>query len=176
MIREFDSNVTPIFRCSHVELDSMVVVVADQILRYILEGSRLESTFKSLRTDYELESSWTATPVIIFRDYEEPYRNYGWNEVLAHIKLVLTYIDTENWYLAQRGLLAGMGVSEIAGFDGEPLLIIDEAAKCNSFETAREVIYDTAVDLLQIQIAKKGPTHFLDVDKMRGTSACKLIL
>ncbi|NHJ15138.1 MAG: leucine-rich repeat domain-containing protein, partial [Candidatus Thorarchaeota archaeon] len=172
-LRQLDA--TPLFRCSHVELDSFVVVIADELLRYILDGSRLQETFKSLRTDYELESSWTATPVVIFRDYRELSRTLGWQVTLSRIRLVLKHLDTKYWYPAQRGLLGGLGMAELAGYDGSPLQIISGAAKCQDFESARDAIYDSVVDLLQNQIAKKGPTHFLDVERMRGTRASKLI-
>jgi hypothetical protein len=168
-------DVTPIAQCPVVELDSSVVIEADSILKYILTESRLEEQFYSIRTDHTMDSSWTATPIVIIKNYLQLSDSMEWSDVLVRIEKAFNSFSSKEWFPLQRGLLEGMGMTELSGFDGNPSLLLESMIGHEDFTGARDALYDCAVELLLGQFERKGPTLFLDTEKMKGTRASKLI-
>ena len=61
-------DVTPVFTCGLMRTDSSVVLTADSVLRHILTSAKIMTQFQSVRTD---KTAWTATPVVIWNDYDD---------------------------------------------------------------------------------------------------------
>jgi len=165
-------DITPVFTCEELRTDSTVVLSADSILKYVASTEDLKKRFHSVRTDH---STWTATPIIIWVDYPELIRRLGWRAVSDRIRSVLDRTPLQNWFHLQRGLLEGLGMDELAGFDGNPRMLLDAATDEDDSEAALDSIYDRAVELLSEQVKKGGPTLFLNIGSMRNTRASKLI-
>ncbi|MFX1603248.1 MAG: leucine-rich repeat domain-containing protein [Promethearchaeota archaeon] len=165
-------DVTPVFTCNEIRMDSTVVLTSDSILKYVASQNDLKNRFHSVRTD---RSSWTATPIIIWTDYEELIRRLGWRVVCDRIRSILERAPPRYWFHLQRGLLEGLGMDELAGLDGDPRRLLDVASDNDDSESALDSIYDRAVELLSNQITTGGPTLFLNIGKMRNTRASKLI-
>lgn len=165
-------DLTPIFLDTKVRMDSSVVVTADNILRYVFTKDELIKQFQLLRPD---GANWAVPPVVIWNEYSTMSRTYDWAQIRERIETVLQRMKPMQWFGAQRGLLQGLNISEIAGFDDDPRLLLDNAVMKMSYEDARQAIFDTAVKLLEEQIRSGGPTLFLDIEGLRNTSASKLI-
>jgi len=165
-------DLTPVYLKTRIRMDSSVVVTADNILRYIYTKDELVKQFQLVRPD---GANWSAPPVVIWNTYDELKKRYDWAHLRERIDTALQRMTPMHWYGAQRGLLQGLGISEIAGYDGHPRMLLDNTVMKMSYEEARQVIFDTTVKLLEDQILSDGPTLFLDIGKMKDTSASKLI-
>ncbi len=165
-------DVTPILTRSSVMLDSSVVLSADNILRFFLTSEELAEHFLLVRPD---KAPWTAPPVLIWVLYEELAKKMKWAQIQDRIYSVLDHVTQDYWYHVQRGLLIGLGMRELAGFDGDPLKILDTTRDSMDYRSAKRAIYNRTVELLDEQLSKNGPTLFLDIEAMEVTSASKLI-
>ena len=169
-IRSID--MTPIYRVDFNQLDSSVVVTGDAVLQYIFTKQRLKRQFRLLRSD---EVNWSAAPVVIWNSYSEMKDIYSWPQLRERIEFVLHSLLPLDWYGVQRGLMKGFDISMLGGFDGNPELLLEKAKSVNSYEEARQAIFDTAVMLIEEQLQSGGPTLFLDIEQIKDTSASKLI-
>jgi len=165
-------DLTPVFLETHVKMDSSVVVSADNILRYVFTKEVLTKQFQLFRPD---GASWTVPPVVMWNMYNEMTEQFGWSELKERIDCVLQRMSKDQWYGAQRGLLHGFGIPEIAGIDTDPRMLLELTDERMSFEEARQAIFDRSVQILEWQLNDGGPTLFLDIERMRKTSASKLI-
>jgi len=165
-------DLSPIFLDTKVRMDSSVVVTADIILRYVFTKDELIKHFQLIRPD---GADWAVPPVVIWNTYDELKKRYDWAHLRERIDTVLQSMIPMQWYGAQRGLLQGLSISEIAGYDGNPGLLLDTAVLKMSYDEARQAIFDTTIKLIEDQILSGGPTLFLDIEKMKETSASKLI-
>ncbi len=165
-------DLTPIFLETRVRMDSSVVVSADNILRYVFTKDDLTKQFQLFRPD---GASWTVPPVVMWSMYNEMTKRFDWSEMYERIKSVIERMSSTQWYGAQRGLLHSLGISEIAGYDGDPRKLLELTESGMSFEEARQAVFDRAVQLLEMQLNVDGPTLFLDLERMKETSASKLI-
>jgi len=165
-------DLTPIFLETRVRMDSSVVVSADNILRYVFTKDELAKQFQLFRPD---GASWTVPPVVMWNMYTEMANQFDWSELKDRIESVLQKMSKDQWYGAQRGLLQGLGITEIGGIDSDPRMLLELTDYRMSFEEARQAIFDRATQLLEWQLNDGGPTLFLDIEKMRDTSASKLI-
>ena len=165
-------DLTPIFLKTRVRMDSSVVVSADNILRYVFTKEDLIKQFQLFRPD---GASWSVPPVVIWNMYTEMIKRFDWSEIHERIESVIERMSSVQWYGAQRGLLHGFGIPEIAGFDGNPRKLLELTESGMSFEEVRQAVFDRAVQLLEVQMNVGGPTLFLDIERMRETSASKLI-
>ena len=165
-------DLTPVLVRSQVLLDSSVVISADNILRYLLTTDELAERFLLVRPD---RAPWTAPPVLMWVTYETLAQKMDWSTIRDRILLVLNQITERDWYAVQRGLLIGLGMEELAGYDDNPSKLLDYTDNTMDFETARRAIYDRAVELLDEQILFEGPTLFLETEAMKKTRASKLI-
>jgi hypothetical protein len=169
-LQEID--LTPIIQHVTVKLDSSVVVSVDSILKFVYRNVDLRKRFQVVRTD---GISWDIPPVIMWNTYSKLSDLYDWAYLKERITWVLSKMTPIHWYGAQRGLLDGLKLPSIAGFDGDPTKLLHNAASAISFEEARQTIFDTCVKLIQNQLRNDGPTLFLDVEGMKDTRASKLI-
>jgi hypothetical protein len=128
--------------------------------------------FQSVRTD---RTSWTATPVVIWNDYDAIVKKLGWPLVFQRMKSVLSKIPKVDWFDVQKGLLESLNMHELSGLDTDPKEILADVSAEEDFESSRERIYDRVVELLAEQVERGGPTLFLDVLKMQDTRASRLI-
>ena len=167
-----DLDITPILVRLHVLLDSSVVIYSDCILRYLLTTKELAERFLLVRPD---RASWTAPPVMMWVSYEDLAKKMNWSSIRKRISTILNQTSEKDWYAIQRGFLIGFEMEELAGFDGDPSLLLDSTDDTMDYENARRVIFDRAVDLLDVQISNEGPTLFLDTEAMKETRASKLI-
>ncbi|MFX1272797.1 MAG: hypothetical protein ACFFAX_14010, partial [Promethearchaeota archaeon] len=165
-------DVTPVFTCKLLRADSSVVLTADSILKHILTPEMIMVQFHSVRID---RTAWTATPVVIWNDYDKLVKTIGWPLVFQRMKSVLSKISEVNWFDAQKGLLESLGMSELSGLDVNPMKILVDVSEEEDYESSKERIYDRVVELLADQIERGGPTLFLDVQKMKDTRASRLI-
>jgi len=166
-------DLTPIFLRAHIELDSSVVISADYILRFVLTSFQLKERFLLVRSD---KAPWTATPVIIWNKYEVLVKTMEWSEIHQRIQTILNQVPKIDWYAVQRGLMMALSFDELAGYDGNPRNLLDRTSADMDYETARQTIFDRAIELLDEQVETGGATLFLDIEAMKTTRASKLIL
>ncbi|TFG31184.1 leucine-rich repeat domain-containing protein [Candidatus Thorarchaeota archaeon] len=165
-------DLTPVFLNTKIRMDSSVVVSADSVLRYVFTKEEIMKRFQLLRPD---GANWAVPPVVIWKKYCEMKKQYDWAYLKERMISVLQKMSPIQWYGAQRGLLQGLGIAMIEGFDGDPRLLLDTTVSEMSFIEAQQAIFDSAVKLLEEQLQNDGPTLFLDIENMRETSASKLI-
>ncbi|MHA2119159.1 MAG: hypothetical protein ACW98J_09585, partial [Candidatus Thorarchaeota archaeon] len=120
-------------------------------------------------------TAWTATPVVIWYDYDTLVKKLGWPLVFRRMESVLSKIPKADWFDVQKGLLESLNMHELSGLDTDPKEILADVSAAEDFESSRERIYDRVVELLAAQVEQGGPTLFLDVLKMRDTRASRLI-
>jgi hypothetical protein len=165
-------DLTPVLTRTKVLVDSSVVIYADYILRYLFTTKELGERFLLVRPD---RVPWTAPPVLMWTTYQSLAMRMQWSELRERILNILDQISIDKWYHVQRGLLIGLGMEELAGFDGNPSKLLDTTDDSMSYQAARRAIFDRTVELLDEQISKGGPTLFLDAEAMRESRASKLI-
>ncbi|MGD9397457.1 MAG: hypothetical protein PVJ05_13570 [Candidatus Thorarchaeota archaeon] len=166
-------DLTPILARSYVLLDSSVVISADNILRFLFTTKELGERFLLVRPD---RAPWTAPPVLIWVSYDELEKKMEWSGIRERITTVLKQISKNDWYPVQRGLLSGLGMEELAGFDGDPSKLLDNTDDSMDYDTAKRAIFDRTIELLDEQITNNGPTMFLDTEAMKETRASRLIV
>jgi hypothetical protein len=167
-----DIDLTPLLACSEVLLDSSVVISSDYLLRYLLTSRELAERVLLVRPD---RAPWTAPPVLMWVSYDTLAEKMEWTAIRERIMIVLNQISENDWYAVQRGLLIGLGMEELAGFDGNPSKLLDTTDVSMDYVTAKRAIFDRAVELLEEQIKNRGPTLFLEIEAMKETRASKLI-
>ncbi|MHA1481329.1 MAG: hypothetical protein ACTSQZ_07910 [Candidatus Thorarchaeota archaeon] len=109
------------------------------------------------------------------RQYDTLVEKEGWRSGINNTKHLLKYIDPRYHFTAQRGLLSGLGMEEISGYDGDPLNILPPILAKVDYENARFRIRRKIIRLLQNQIESGGSTHFLDIDRLVTTEAHVLV-
>jgi hypothetical protein len=169
-LKELD--ITPILVCSHILLDSSVVIYSDSILRFLFTTSQLAERLLLVRPD---GAPWTAQPVLMWKPYDALANKMGWAPLRQRILSILSQVSNNDWYAIQRGLMLGLGMEELAGFDGNPKKLLESTTESMDYGTAKRAIFDKAIDLLDEQIEHGGPTLFLDTELMRNTRASRLI-
>ncbi|MFW9838394.1 MAG: hypothetical protein ACFFE7_12795 [Candidatus Thorarchaeota archaeon] len=165
-------DLTPVLVKANVLLDSSVVISADHILRYLLTTKEISERFQLVRPD---RAPWTAPPVLMWETYDILATRMEWSKILERISTILNQVTKDDWYAVQRGLLIGLGLGELAGFDGNPSALIDKTYTSMDYEEARRSIFDRTIELFEEQIENNGPTLFLDIEMMKETRASSLI-
>ena len=174
-------DLTPVFLKAHLHLDTFVVINADYILRFVMTRKELEKRFRLYRPD---RAPWTATPVIIWNKYEmlftPYYANFSskplqWSDIRDRIDTILGQVSEEQWFPIQRGLMMGLSLDELQGYDGDPRNLLEGTSGKMGFEQARQTIFENAIGLIEEQVENGGSTLFLGIDAMKTTRASKLI-
>ncbi len=165
-------NLSPVFLKSKVKADSFTVIQADCMLRYVYTQKELSEKFHLIRPD---GAPWPAVPVIIWTDHKAISKDIDWGMMKQRIVQIIESVPKQKWFSFQRGLLQSLGMSELSGYDNNPLDLIDMIDNEMPYPEARNAIYDRVLDLLQNQLENDGPTLFLDIENMKKTRASKLI-
>ena len=163
---------SPIFLRTRVKLDSSVVIQVDHMLRYVFTNEELAERIHLRRSD---GAPWSAIPVIIWNDHRVMSRSIDWSTMKERMILLMESVPKDKWFNCQRGLLQSLGFSELSGYDGNPLDLIETTSNNMSYTEARNAIYDRTIELLELQLANEGSTIFLDIEKMKNTRASKII-
>jgi hypothetical protein len=165
-------DLTPVFLRANIELDSSVVISADYMLRFALTGEQLKNRFLLVRPD---RAPWTATPVIIWNRYETLSKSFQWSEISDRIHAILDQVRDKDWFGIQRGLMMSFSLDDLAGYDGDPRDLLSATTPDMNYESARNAVFERAVELIDHQIESGGSTLFLDTEAMKTTKASKLI-
>ena len=165
-------DLTPVLAKVIALIDSSVVISADSVLQYFFTNAELARRFLLVRPD---RAPWTAPPVLMWVTYEDLAQQFEWSIIRKRIFTVLMQMSEQDWYSVQRGLLIGFGMEELAGFDGNPIRLFDNTDDKMDYITAKRMIFDRTVELLDEQITHNGPTLFLNTEKMKQNRASKLI-
>jgi hypothetical protein len=107
--------------------------------------------------------------------YKNQYSETDWNLLKSRLHQLIKKIETEYWFHLQKGLLEGLGMEELSGYDGDPANIISSISNNLTLSQAMPRIYESVTNLLEQQIIHGGPTIFLDVNEFRKTAASRLI-
>ncbi len=169
--RIHEINITPLIGKVNLLLDDSVTVSIDNVLRYLVSGKDTAT----LRLCKPSGETLVSSPRIQWRQYSDLSDEYGWETVHYNTLCILEGLDERCWFRAQKGLLEGLGISELSGFDGDPALILQNFYDSTEFHSIRSRVIDVVIGLLDEQLSSGGPTMFLDVKKMVGTRASKLI-
>jgi hypothetical protein len=164
-------NITPLIGKSDILLDESVQVRVDYILRYLVGGGDSARIQLCKPIGDRLNSS----PRFHWLHYADLTEEYGWDAVHYNTLAIIERFDERCWFRAQKGFLEGMGMSELSGFDGNPSLLLKDLEDTSDFHAVRSSVFDVATQLLEDQLDAGGPTLFLDVDKLAGTRAVRLI-
>ncbi|MHA2284782.1 MAG: hypothetical protein ACXADL_01935 [Candidatus Thorarchaeota archaeon] len=164
-------DLTPVLSCDSVLLDDSTRVYVDSIFKYLLTLKNI-SRIKLHHSDRALGPS---SPKITWMKYKERTQDNEWSRVYSDVSALIDLVSEENWFPAQRGMLEGFEMSELAGFDGNPKDLLSPVCSDDDYESARSKIFDRAISLLEDQINKNGSTLFLDIDAMSKTRASKLV-
>ena len=162
---------TPVMLRARMTMDASVVVSADSVLRWVLTQKEREHRIRLMRSD---RVSWSGYPVVLWTGYES-FSKSGWSVAGGRIRRVLDQIPPNRWFGAQRGLLFGLGLGEVAGYDGNPRRILDATFDSMSYAGAVEAIHERVLDLIEDQVGECGSTLFLDAELMRRTGASRVI-
>ncbi|TXT54621.1 MAG: hypothetical protein BAJATHORv1_60118 [Candidatus Thorarchaeota archaeon] len=161
-------DLTPVFHWKAVLTDPGLHVQFDPCLKYIPQI--LSRSMIDERTKFK-----EPLAIVGFNDYQKVIEEQGWKYVVDRINRVFEKIQSNDWFAFQRGVMEGLGMGEIACYDGNPMDILENGLEIDSFEDARYTIYSEAVSLIDRQIESSGPTTFLDIERMLKTEACTLV-
>ena len=165
-------NLTPVIQRSRVRLDEDVRTSVDNVLRYLLSGNDTARISLCINAREPIELS----PRIEWNPYDKLIFINGWKPTYQRLIEVLKGLEKRCWFRAQKGLLEGFRIHELAGYDGDPMLLLKGSEEESEYHRVRNVVYDNAIELLEDQIKAEGSTLFLDVGRMVGTRAMKLVL
>lgn len=158
-----DLNITPLFFCKSLTRFSI-----DQNVRCIVEPPALFTPANMALFKY-----WTV--IDILDNYDAFADNGLWINLIKRTRNLFYRLHPEDWFSAQRGFLNGLGMKEIAAFDGDPFRILETLPENGTFQSIKENIYERVISLLEEQITAGGSTHFLEVDDLILTSGAVLI-
>ncbi len=91
------------------------------------------------------------------------------------IGYILRRSTQAHWFDSQKASLESFQMSELIGLDATFRNILLKLPKLCDYEEGRNILYERIVDMIRMQIANKGSTHFFDVDKMSTKGASVLI-
>jgi hypothetical protein len=168
-LRKLD--VTPVLSKANLTLDASVVLSADSALHWVLTQKQRQEQIHLVRSD---GVSWSGFPIIIWNGYE-PFSDRSWGVTKTRIKSVLDHLSQKHWFGAQRGIMSGLGLRELSGYDGNPMDLLAQTTDDMTYGEAVERVHDHALDLLEAQIAEGGPNLFLDSGIMKRTGASRLL-
>ncbi|MFW9921023.1 MAG: hypothetical protein ACFFED_15590 [Candidatus Thorarchaeota archaeon] len=107
--------------------------------------------------------------------YEEIVEVFGWRTVLLNTRELLRLLPERQWFAAQFGLLSGLGLQNIAGYDGPPDDILEKVNDLMSFSRAVDVIQEHVLKLLHRQLREGGSSHFININSLMGTEAAIIV-
>lgn len=156
-------NLTPLAFCeilSRFHFDDATLLRIDPIAYYATGNSTLVPILRQMK--------------YLIR-YDEIVENFGWRTILLNTRELLRLLPRRQWFAAQFGLLAGLGLQNIAGYDGPPDDILEKANDLMSFSKAIEVIQNHVLKLLHQQLREGGSSHFININSLMGTDAAIIV-
>jgi len=107
--------------------------------------------------------------------YEEIVDFIGWRTLLLNTRELFRLLPERHWFAAQFGFLAGLGLQNIAGYDGPPDAILEKVNDLMSFTKSIEVIQQHVIKLLHQQLREGGSSHFINIKALMGTEAAIIV-
>ncbi len=107
--------------------------------------------------------------------YEDLVERFGWRTVLLNTRELLRLLPRRQWYAGQFGVLAGLGLQNIAGYDGPPDDLLEKVNDLMSFTKAIDVIKDHVLKLLHRQLREGGSSHFININSLMGTDSAIIV-
>lgn len=168
-LRKLD--VTPVLVRAKLTVDASVVLYSDLILHWVLTRKERERQIHLVRSD---GVSWSGFPIIIWNSYDS-FSQEAWGVTRGRIESVLEQIPQEKSFAAQRGIMVGLGLGELSGYDGNPRSLLARTTDGMTYSEDVERIHEHVLDLLEHQISRGGSTLFLDAELMKRTGASRLL-
>ncbi len=162
-------DITPVFPRAAISLSRGTKVILGLIYRYLLKLNHLSTVTLTDSSD-SLEYS----PKIHWATVEQQVDDYGVAKILAYIREMLVTTKASDRFPLQRGLMTAFILEELGGYDGDPNNLLSQINAQDSFESARDVILDTAAKLLIEQVRNEGSTLFLDSERIADSRASLL--
>jgi hypothetical protein len=167
-------DLTPLFWCG--SLESVVVVPTDVPYAEILLKHIALSQTKNNRSIITSAPDSMPSPAMLWLDSSFAERihwiNYHtWNEdqipsLVSQLEDNLEHFDRIFWFHAQKGMMEGLGLSWISGYDGSPLDLLEFKQDPTDIKSLQEQVSQTAANLLTNQVRNGGPTLFINVDDL----------
>jgi len=168
-------DVTPLFWCGHLStlaLRGDMDLTVDPVLWYIAAAK----VFRCMETVTSAPSD-KSPPVLMWMNraffsrlapcsYERLAAQIGTAGLLALIIVNLNRVSRHHWFHAQKGLVEGLALPELSGYDGNPLLVLDLPRFPQEYAAFKAVVRSRLVELIRKQIINDGSTLFIDVDAL----------
>lgn len=164
-------NLSPVIHQACVSVDESTIVELDYTLRYLLGGKDSTRIKLCNSAGKELEHS----PRMFWIKYDEIISKRGWSFLRETILYYIQQVDERDWFRLQKGLLEGFGIDELAGFDGDPRFLLEGVPSEGDYHSIRNAVYDRVIECIERQLKDNGSSLFLNVEKMSGTRASKLV-
>ncbi|TFF91291.1 hypothetical protein EU545_04710 [Candidatus Thorarchaeota archaeon] len=84
--------------------------------------------------------------------------------LLEDLKRSVGRIDTEYWFHAQKGMMDGLGLSWISGYDGPPMDLLTLEESPEDIHILKQEVSRQAARLLRKQVRAGGSTLFISID------------
>ena len=91
------------------------------------------------RTPTGLIKNWNSLGLV--KNFDSIVDSIGWAKTLRKIKKILRGIHQKYWFAVQRGLLVGLGMREIAAYDGNPMNLLAGVRASDTLDDAKRKIY-----------------------------------
>ncbi len=156
-------NITPLLFCNnitHLGVSDTIPLGIDPVAQFAYGNYALFNTISRVH---------------LTTRYEDLVEQVGWKSILVNTKRIFELLPERQWFVAQRGFLAGLGYPEIAAFDGNPSCILSSIPDDSTFEESRRDIQDRVIALLKAQVEDGGSTHFLDINRLSITAGMSLV-
>ncbi|MFW9913901.1 MAG: hypothetical protein ACFFEU_15585, partial [Candidatus Thorarchaeota archaeon] len=112
---------------------------------------------------------------IKWHDYRLKLDGEGWGSLKATVIEYLGRLTGRHKLAGQRSFLEALGIPEFNGFDGDLIPIIESIDGIEGFNQLIDNLYQIMVERLREQVASKGNTVLLDIERMRKGMAAVLI-
>ncbi len=96
----------------------------------------------------------------------EQWREEFIGSLVSRLKKSLKHIDSSYWFHAQKGMMEGLGLDWISGYDGPPFDLLNSVESSNTLEELLRNISENAAELLQKQVSAGGSTLFMSIDDL----------
>ncbi|MFW9967161.1 MAG: leucine-rich repeat domain-containing protein, partial [Candidatus Thorarchaeota archaeon] len=112
---------------------------------------------------------------IQWQDYHHKMEREGWDAMKRTAIEYLNRLSGRHRLAGQSSFLEALGITEFNGFDGDLVSIIESIDGITSYDQLVDEIYEILVECLRIQVAARGNTVLLDIERMRDGMAAVLI-
>lgn len=168
-------DLTPLSWCgqlSTLTLRGEIAVTLDPALWYIATAKVLRNatTITSAPEDRHSPVMAWMDKSIFSRLLPYRYESIAIQTGTANLRSViirnLKRVSRKYWFHAQKGLLEGLSLGELSGYDSNPLSILYIPSCPREYAAFRAVLRKHLVELIRKQVVAGGPTLFLNVDSL----------